>query len=66
MKLDINAVGDISLGDHPVCAGHGMRSVFEREGMNVFRAVAPEIKNADINLCNIETVASNIGFSRFW
>lgn len=66
MKFSINAVGDISLGDHPVCAGHGMRSVLEREGRNVFRAVEPELDNADINLCNIETVTSNIGFNRFW
>lgn len=43
-----------------------MRSVLECERINVFQNVSAEIEKADINLCNIETVASNIGFSRFW
>jgi len=66
MKLDIHAVGDVSLGDHPVCAGHGMRSVLERFGDEIFRGIEYEIKGADINICNIETVTSNLGFNRFW
>ncbi|MFL1453590.1 CapA family protein [Marinobacter sp. GN3S48] len=66
MKLDINAVGDISLGDHPVCVGHGMRSALEKHGRKVYREIEDELISGDINLCNIETVVSNVGFNRYW
>lgn len=59
--LKISAVGDISLGDHPVCAGHGMRSTFEKNGSHVLQHVAPIIKDADLAVGNLETVASDVG-----
>ena len=33
-QLTISAVGDISLGDHPVCAGIGMRKAFAKKKGN--------------------------------
>lgn len=65
-RLTLNAVGDISLGDHPVCVGHGMRSVFEKKGAGVFSNISRFLNDSDINLCNIETVTSDRGFSKYW
>lgn len=64
MKLEINAVGDISLGDHPVCVGHGARRALEKCGGDIFKDIEPFLKYSDINLCNIETVVSNVGLRR--
>jgi len=64
LKLEINAVGDISLGDHPVCVGHGIRKAMEAYGESLFSEVEPELESSDINLCNIETVVSNRGFKK--
>lgn len=65
-SLTLNAVGDISLGDHPVCVGHGMRATFEKRGAEVFSNITPLLRDVDVNLCNIETVASDHGFSKYW
>lgn len=65
-ELRISAVGDISMGDHPVCAGHGMRSAFERRKDGVLKQVKPYLEAGDIALGNLETVASNIGLNRRW
>lgn len=65
MKLEINAVGDISLGDHPVCVGHGIRKTMELYGRNLFSEIESELENADINLCNIEAVVSNVGLKKY-
>jgi len=65
-NLKIAAVGDISLGDHPVCVGHGVRSTLERKGRAMFQAIEDELSDADVKICNIETVVSNIGFIKCW
>ncbi len=65
MKLEINAVGDISLGDHPVCVGHGMRNVLKNYEKNFFSEIESELQYTDINLCNIETVVSNLGLNKY-
>lgn len=65
-ELRISAVGDISMGDHPVCAGHGMRSAFERRKDDILKQVKPYLKVGDIALGNLETVASDSGLNRHW
>jgi poly-gamma-glutamate capsule biosynthesis protein CapA/YwtB (metallophosphatase superfamily) len=57
----IAAVGDISLGDHPVCVGHGMRKVIGTHGVDLFSDVREYWSNADIVTGNLETVASDVG-----
>lgn len=64
--LRISAVGDISMGDHPVCAGHGMRSAFKRRKDDILKQVKPDLEAGDIAFGNLETVASNIGLNRHW
>lgn len=64
--LRISAVGDISMGDHPVCAGHGMRSAFEHKKDDILKLVRPYLKAGDIALGNLETVASDAGLNRRW
>lgn len=63
-SLRVTAVGDISLGDHPVCVGHGMRSTFEKKGAAILREVEHVLKDADVTLGNLETVASDKGLKR--
>lgn len=65
-ELRISAVGDISMGDHPVCAGHGMRSTFERKKDDVLNNAKPYLISSDITLGNLETVASDTGLNRHW
>jgi len=51
------AVGDISLGDHPVCFGHGIRSTIEKHGFPfLFKDVASTLSRSDILFGNLETV----------
>jgi gamma-polyglutamate biosynthesis protein CapA len=59
--LTIAAVGDISLGDHPVCVGHGMRKTIASHGVDLFSDVREYWANADIVTGNLETVASDVG-----
>ena len=65
-ELRISAVGDISMGDHPVCAGHGMRSAFERRQNDILKQVKPDLEAGDTTFGNLETVASNVGLNRHW
>jgi poly-gamma-glutamate synthesis protein (capsule biosynthesis protein) len=64
--LRISAVGDISMGDHPVCAGHGMRSAFQRKKDDILSNVKPYLQAGDIAFGNLETVASNAGLKSHW
>jgi poly-gamma-glutamate synthesis protein (capsule biosynthesis protein) len=59
--LTIAAVGDISLGDHPVCVGHGMRAVMAAHGVDLFSEVKEYWSDSDVVIGNLETVASNVG-----
>lgn len=65
-ELRVSAVGDISMGDHPVCAGHGMRQAFECKRDDILKHVKPYLEAGDIALGNLETVASNAGLNRHW
>lgn len=60
----ISAVGDISLGDHPVCLGHGMRWTFENCGDEVLAQGTAYFKGADVVIGNLETVASDKGLKK--
>lgn len=65
-SLKISAVGDLSLGDHPVCVGHGMRSAFEKHGNEILAAAEPYFRQSDVTIANLETVTTDRGFNRFW
>lgn len=65
-KLSISAVGDVSLGDHPVCAGIGMRSAFRKRGGSILASVADRFRESDLTIANLETVTSNKGLRPFW
>jgi poly-gamma-glutamate synthesis protein (capsule biosynthesis protein) len=64
--LTISAVGDISLGDHPVCAGIGMRRAFSRKKDRVLSEIAEHLRNSDISIGNLETVTSDVGLKPYW
>lgn len=65
-KLSVSAVGDISLGDHPVCAGIGMRSAFRKRGSDLLAGVSSYLSETDLTLANLETVTSNAGLRPLW
>ena len=51
------AVGDVTLGDHPVCFGHGVSSTIDRNGFDfLIRKIKHELSDADILFGNLETV----------
>lgn len=61
--LRLKAVGDIMLGDHPVCFGHGVRSKIRAHGFNyIFRDVFSYLSNSDILFGNLEVVLSDTGY----
>jgi gamma-polyglutamate biosynthesis protein CapA len=56
------AVGDIMLGDHPVCFGHGVRSTIRKRGFaHLIAGVKPDLARHDIFVGNLECVLSDIG-----
>jgi gamma-polyglutamate biosynthesis protein CapA len=58
----IAAVGDIMLGDHPVCFGHGVRTHADRHGLATMLAdIAPTLRQHDVVIGNLECVLSEIG-----
>lgn len=61
-KITLAAVGDIMLGDHPVCFGHGIRSVLRKRGhRHLVEAVTEKLEGHDIVFGNLECVLSEIG-----
>lgn len=60
-EFTIAAVGDISLGDHPVCVGHGMRKAIGTHGLDLFSDVRDYWSDSDVVIGNLETVASDVG-----
>ena len=53
------AVGDIMLGDHPICIGHGVGSKIKKEGgKHIFQHVREILNEADITFGNLEAVLS--------
>ncbi|MFW5895306.1 MAG: CapA family protein [archaeon] len=60
-SVKLMAVGDVMLGDHPICIGHGVRSLIEKKGSEfIFREISGILNNADITFGNLESVLSNI------
>ena len=55
-------VGDVNLGDHPVCLGHGVKSMQLKFGPNFpFLKVKEVLSKADITMGNLEVVLSEKG-----
>lgn len=65
-RLTVSAVGDISLGDHPVCAGIGMRNAFTKRKEKVLGAVSQMLSDSDACIGNLETVTSDVGLKPYW
>lgn len=61
--MKLVAVGDLMLGDHPVCFGHGVRSTIETNGFDyIFKDVAKYFSGNDIVFGNLESVLSDHGY----
>lgn len=59
--ISIAAVGDIMLGDHPVCFGHGIRSTIRRQGFEfMIRDAVQEMLGHDLVFGNLECVLSDV------
>jgi len=58
-NIRLLAVGDVMLGDHPVCFGHGVRSTVERFGFQyIFEDVIKTQLNTDLLFGNLEAMFS--------
>lgn len=64
-SLTVAVVGDISLGDHPVCIGHGMRAAFSKHGRKILGGIKSNLRDADVVIGNLETVASDQGLKKY-
>ena len=63
--LKLIAVGDIMLGDHPVCLGHGVRSQMEIAGIDhPFKFVSPILRKSDVVFGNLECVLSDAEYDK--
>src|SRR5688500_6970833 len=59
------AVGDISFGDHFVCASFGVDSMLRtKRNLDVFENVKAILRGRDIVFANLETVLSEAGLER--
>jgi len=60
--VTLMAVGDIMMGDAPICIGHGVGSIIRKRGSRyLFESVAPLLRQGDIMFGNLEAVLSNKG-----
>lgn len=58
----LHAVGDITLGDHPLCAGFGTHSINrQRPPAFTFQHVLPLLERADLRFGNLECTLSEHG-----
>lgn len=61
-RIRVAAVGDIMLGDHPVCYGHGVRSSADEIGVRgLLGEVAPIFREHQVVIGNLECVLSEAG-----
>jgi len=61
-NIVINAVGDISFGDHPICVGFGVQSSFRKKANKDLPATTKNLlTKADIVFGNLECVLSSDG-----
>jgi len=64
-SIKLSAVGDIMLGDHPVCVGHGVRSTLELHGFPFLGSqVCGLFDDSQIVFGNLEAVLSDVGMKR--
>lgn len=60
MTITIYAVGDVMLGDHPICLGHGVGSKIKKFGSKyIFLDVSSMLRRGDIVFGNLEVILSN-------
>lgn len=59
--LTLAAVGDVMLGDHPVCFGHGIRSKIRRGEPLIAPELQAMLSGSDMVLGNLECILSDIG-----
>lgn len=60
--VTLMTIGDIMMGDHPICLGHGVGSFIKKQGPEyIFSNISDVLKNADITFGNLECVLSDIG-----
>lgn len=58
------AVGDLMLGDHPVCIGHGIRSTIEAKGFDfITEGISSRLQDVDIAFGNLESVLSDYDYN---
>jgi poly-gamma-glutamate synthesis protein (capsule biosynthesis protein) len=59
-RVSLLAVGDIMMGDHPICIGHGVASTIKKNGPRfIFEKVASALRESDVVFGNLETVISH-------
>ncbi|SES77176.1 poly-gamma-glutamate synthesis protein (capsule biosynthesis protein) [Methanococcoides vulcani] len=59
--VTLMAVGDVMLGDHSICIGHGVGSLIKKKRSEfIFENVSDILKKADITFGNLESVLSDI------
>lgn len=60
--MKLAAVGDVMLGDHPVCIGHGVDSTIQKHGFAFLLDECAEVlKDADLLFGNLESPLSSHG-----
>jgi poly-gamma-glutamate synthesis protein (capsule biosynthesis protein) len=64
-SLVLHAVGDVSLGDHPLCTGFGTHSRARKRAPTFpFEHVAPVFRDADLVFGNLECTLSETGLMK--
>ena len=64
-SVSLVAVGDIMLGDHPICIGHGVGSSLKNKEPNLlFSNVFDVLKQGDITFGNLESVLSDLDIDK--
>lgn len=63
--VSLVAVGDIMLGDHPICIGHGVGSSLKNKKSGLlFSNVSDVLKKGDITFGNLESVLSDLDIDK--
>lgn len=63
--VSLAAVGDIMLGDHPICVGHGVGSSLKNKKTGfLFSQVSDLLKKHDVTFGNLECVISDININQ--
>jgi poly-gamma-glutamate synthesis protein (capsule biosynthesis protein) len=63
--IKFSAVGDVTLGDHPMCVGFGAYSRFKKESTHFpFEKVKPVFQSSDLTFGNLECSHSNLNLRK--